>query len=75
MIREEKRQVDRAGALDNRCVKGKHLRKIGNVDEGVVEGSEDASNTEDELTLTGLRSKLDVLLGGASGLSFGGHCC
>jgi hypothetical protein len=53
---------------------GKHLRKIGNVDEGVVEGSEDASNAEDELTLAGLRAQLDVLLG-LDGLCLGCHCC
>jgi len=79
---------------------GENLRKIGDVDEGVVERGEDASNTENELTcahavsillalagarparllrylcmltLTGLRTELDVLLRSAHNLSLGGH--
>lgn len=72
--RRETPQVSRSERIESRCGSGKHLRKIGNVDEGVVEGSEDASNAENELTLTGLRTELDVLLG-ASGLSLGCHCC
>lgn len=74
MVREEKRPSPSEHAHLEQMRQGKHLRKIGNVDEGVVEGSEDASNAENELTLTGLRAQLDVLLG-ASGLSLGCHCC
>ena len=65
-------------------LRGVRLRKIGHVDEGVVEGGEDTGNAKDELawdtlsvteshararlhgfsslTLTGLRSQLDILL-------------
>lgn len=76
MSQQERRtkQSIGASALRTDAIQGKHLRKIGNVDEGVVEGSEDASNAENELTLTGLRAQLDVLLD-AGGLSLGCHFC
>ena len=41
--------------------------EIGDVDEGVVEGGEDASDAEDELTLTDIGSEGDVLLGSTGG--------
>ena len=76
MSQQERSTKQSIGASAPRtdAIQGKHLRKIGNVDEGVVEGSEDASNAENELTLTGLRAQLDVLLD-AGGLSLGCHFC
>lgn len=42
--------------------------QIGDVDEGVVERSEDTGNAEDELTLADLGAQGDVLLGGTLSL-------
>ena len=39
-----------------------YSREIGDVDEGVVEAGEDASDAEDELALANLRTERDVLL-------------
>lgn len=44
-------------------------RKIGDMDEGVVEGGEDASNTENELALSNLGTERNGVLGGL-GLDF-----
>lgn len=41
---------------------GLTTREIGDVDEGIVEGSKDVGNTKDELSLTDLGTKGDVLL-------------
>lgn len=51
--------------------------KIGDVDEGIVEGGEDTGNAEDELALADLGTQGDVLLGGTDGLGLGRHrdCC
>jgi hypothetical protein len=55
-------------------VQRNHLRKIGNVDKRVVERGEDASNAENELSLAGLRSELDILLD-SNGLGLWCHDC
>jgi hypothetical protein len=39
-------------------------RKIGDVNEGIVEGGEDVGNAEDELAFTDLRTEGDSLLDG-----------
>ena len=78
-------------------LRGVRLRKIGDVDEGIVEGGEDTGNAKDELacdtmsvtesragayphgnrslTLTGLRSQLDILLARSRCLLWSHFCC
>lgn len=47
--------------------------QIGDVDEGVIEGRENAGNAENELALADLGSKLDVLRSGTLDLLLGRH--